>query len=181
MPPLKARILPVGNYAIVTEPLSPSLQRRISPNGRTFTDSKWFANYFRLTPDGRLLFGGRNTLSTNLNLIDSGQHLYLQMIQIFPALRNIAITHSWSGLEGLTVDQMPHMGRINGVHYALGYGGHGVALATYLGSEVGKLICGRISHSPFMEIEHPTRLLYRAGRWIRPFTGWWYRFKDWIS
>ena len=181
VPRLKARVLPVGSYTIVTEPLTPALQKRISPNGRTFTDSRRFVHYFRLTPDGRLLFGGRNNLSTNLDLLDSARRLYMHMVHIFPDLRNVPITHSWVGKLGMTFDLMPHIGQINGIHYAMGYGGQGVSLATYLGSEAGKLLCGQIKHSPFMNIHHPTRFFYRNRAWFLPFAAWWYRFLDWID
>jgi len=181
VPRLKARVLPIGSYTIVTEPLTLALQKRISPNGRTFTDSRRFLHYFRLTPDGRLLFGGRNNLSTKLDLLDSARRLYMQMVHIFPDLRNVPITHSWVGKVGITFDSMPHIGQINGIHYAMGYSGHGVSLATYLGTEAGKLLCGHINQSPFMNIHHPTRFFYRNRTWFLPFASWWYRFLDWID
>jgi len=181
VPKLKSRVLPVGSYTIVTEPLTPALQERISPKGRTFTDSRIFLHYFRLTPDGRLLFGGRSNMSTNLDLLDSARHLYMQMVHIFPDLRNVPITHSWMGKVGFTFDLMPHMGRVNGIHYAMGYAGHGVSLATYLGTEAGKLLSGQIHYSPFMAIPHPTRFFYRSRAWFLPFAAWYYRFWDWIS
>ncbi len=181
VPRLKARVLPVGSYTIVTEPLTPTLQKRISPNGRTFSDSRRFLHYFRLTPDGRLLFGGLNNLSTRLDLLDSARRLYMQMVHIFPDLRNVPITHSWMGKLGFTFDLMPHIGRINGIHYAMGYGGHGVSMATYLGTEVGKLLCDHIKHSPFMNIHHPMRFFYYNRAWFLPFAAWWYRILDWID
>ncbi|RME08787.1 MAG: FAD-binding oxidoreductase, partial [Anaerolineae bacterium] len=68
VPGLRSRVIPVGSYSIVTAPLPPELRAEISPRGRVFWDSKWFLNYFRLTPDGRMLWGGRNNLSTSLDL-----------------------------------------------------------------------------------------------------------------
>ncbi|MCA9922372.1 MAG: FAD-binding oxidoreductase, partial [Anaerolineales bacterium] len=180
VPHLKSRVLPVGSYAIVTEPLTPALQQRINPKGRTFTDSRIFLHYFRLTPDGRLLFGGHNNLSPDRDLIDSARRLYMQMVQVFPDLRNIPITHSWTGKLGVTFDLMPHIGRIDGIYYALGYGGHGASMATYLGAEVGKLLCGQIKESPFMTIPHPTHFFYRNHAWFLPPASWWYRFLDWL-
>lgn len=181
VPRLKPRIMPIGSYAIVTEPLTPALQTYLSPKGRMFTDSKRFLHYFRLTPDGRLLFGGHNNLRSGLNLLDSARHLYVQMVHVFPDLRNVPITHSWSGRLGFTFDLMPHIGQINGIHYAMGYAGHGVSMATYLGTEAGKLLCGHIKHSPFMTLHHPTRFFYRNRTWFLPFAAWWVRFLDWVS
>jgi glycine/D-amino acid oxidase-like deaminating enzyme len=171
----------VGSYCIVTEPLAPDLQAALSPKKRMFYDSKHFLNYFRLTPDGRLLWGGRNNLSTNLDLQESAAILQRQMVYTFPKLRDVPITHTWTGQLGLTFDLMPHIGRIEGVHYALGYGGHGLSMATYLGNEIGLLLSGQKSRSPFAEIPHNTRWFYRGWPWFIPFAAQYYRFLDWIS
>jgi glycine/D-amino acid oxidase-like deaminating enzyme len=76
---------------------------------------------------------------------------------------------------------MPHIGRVDGIHYAFGYGGHGLSIATYVGTEVGKLLAGQISSSPFMEIPEDTRFFYRNKPWFLPFAAQYYRFKDLIS
>jgi glycine/D-amino acid oxidase-like deaminating enzyme len=74
----------------------------------------------------------------------------------------------------------PHIGRVDGIYYALGYGGHGVALSGYLGKEVAELISGRISRSPFADIPHPTHFLYRGTPWFLPLAAAYYRFLDFI-
>ena len=181
VPGLKPRIFPVGSYIIVTEPLPPDLQKKLSPKGRMFYDSKWFLNYFRLTPDGRMLFGGRNNLSTNLDLQESARILQAQMVHVFPDLAGMPITHSWTGQLGLTFDLMPHIGRLDGVHYAFGYGGHGVSIATYLGTEAGLLLTGQKSDSPFAQIRHPTYFFYRRRPWFLPLAAFYYRLLDWLS
>jgi glycine/D-amino acid oxidase-like deaminating enzyme len=178
---VKRIVFPVGSYIIVTEPLSEALQREISPKGRMFYDSKWFINYFRLTPDGRMLWGGRNNLSTDLDLHKSANILRNEMIETFPQLAGIPITHSWTGQLGVTFDLMPHIGRENGVHYALGYGGHGLTIATYIGNEVGKLLAGHISTSPFEEIEEQTMFFYRNRPWFLPLAATWFKILDWVS
>ncbi|RME50804.1 MAG: FAD-binding oxidoreductase, partial [Caldilineae bacterium] len=181
LPGLRSRVIPVGSYSIVTEPLSPALQAEISPRRYVFWDSKWFLNYFRLTPDGRLLWGGRNNLSTNLDLRKSADILRAQMVRAFPQLAGVAVTHSWSGRLGLTFDLMPHIGRIEGVHYVLGFGGHGLHMALYLGREVAQLLTGEKTGTPFAEIPHPTRFFYRNRPWFMPLVVWYYRFRDWRS
>ncbi len=178
IPKVKRRVFPVGSYIIVTEPLPLPLQRELVPKGRMFFDSKHFLNYFRLTPDGRFLWGGRNDLSTDLDLHESARRLQTQMVATFPQLRGIPITHSWTGQLGLTFDLMPHIGRVNGVHYAFGYGGHGVSIATYLGTEMGKLLCGEKTSSPFAEIKHQTMPFYYNRPWFIPFAAMYYRFLD---
>ncbi|MCL4870918.1 MAG: FAD-binding oxidoreductase [Anaerolineae bacterium] len=181
VPALKPKIFPVGSYIIVTEPLPLALQEKLSPKGRMFYDSKNFLNYFRLTPDGRMLFGGRNNLRTNLDLHESARQLHQRMLQVFPDLTGIPITHSWTGQLGLTFDLMPHIGRVNGIHYAFGYCGHGVSIATYLGTEIGLLLAGKKQSSPFAEIKHQTMFFYRNHPWFLPFAAWYYRFLDWLS
>ena len=181
VPGLKPKIFPVGSYCIVTEPLSAELQQKLSPKGRMFFDSKWFLNYFRLTPDGRMLWGGRNNLSTNLELEESAQILRKQMVHTFPDLDNIPVTHSWTGQLGITFDLMPHIGQVDGLHYALGYGGHGLSIATYLGTEIGLLLSGKKTKSPFAEIPHKTMFFYRNKPWFIPLAAQYYRFLDWVS
>jgi glycine/D-amino acid oxidase-like deaminating enzyme len=181
LPQLKPKIFPVGSYIIVTEPLAPALQQKLSPKGRMIYDTKWFLNYFRLTPDGRMLWGGRNNLSPNLDLQDSAERLREQMVKVFPDLADEPITHSWTGQLGLTFDLMPHIGRVEGIHYAFGYGGHGLSIATYLGTEVGMLLAGQKTSSPFAEIPHQTMFFYRNKPWFLPFAAQYYRFLDRVS
>lgn len=178
LPKLTPRVFSVGSYIITTEPLPMPLQAQLSPNRRMFYDSKNFLNYFRLTPDGRMLFGGRNNLSTDLDLVQSSNRLRQRLLELFPELESTAISHTWTGKLGLTFDLMPHIGRIEGVHYALGYGGHGIAGATYLGTEVGLLLAGKKSSSPFLEIPHPTRFFYRRQPWFIPLAAAYYRTLD---
>jgi glycine/D-amino acid oxidase-like deaminating enzyme len=90
------------------------------------------------------------------------------------------VTHSWTGRLGITFDLMPHIGQIAGIHYALGYGGHGVSIATYVGSEVGKLMAGQISRTPFAEIPYPTRIFHRGEPWFIPIAALYYRLVDWL-
>ncbi|HIE57887.1 MAG TPA: FAD-binding oxidoreductase [Anaerolineales bacterium] len=181
LPKLKPRVFSGGSYSIVTEPLSPELQAEISPKGRMFWDSKWFLNYFRLTPDGRLLWGGRNNLSTHLDLDESAKTLHEGMLRAFPQLEGIPITHTWTGQLGLTFDLMPHIGRIEGVYYALGYGGHGLHTALLLGRESAQLITGEKSGSPFLEIPHKTYFFYRNHPWFLPLAALNFRIRDYLS
>ena len=181
VPRLKPLIFPVGSYIVVTEPLSEDLQNIISPKKRMYYDSKWFLNYFRLTPDGRMLWGGRNDLSTDLDLDDSAKRLTRELYSILPDLRDIPITHTWTGKLGITFDLMPHIGEKNGIYYAFGYGGHGLSIATYLGTEIGLLLSGKKDRSPFMEISHQTMFFYKNRPWFIPFAARYFRFLDWVS
>ena len=181
VPKLKPLIFPVGSYIVVTEPLTNELQNIINPKRRMYYDSKWFLNYFRLTPDGRMLWGGRNDLSTDLDLDDSAKRLSKELYTVFPDLKDIPITHTWTGKLGITFDLMPHIGKTNGIYYAFGYGGHGLSIATYLGTEIGLMLAGKKDRSPFMEISHQTTVFYRNRPWFIPFAARYFRFLDWIS
>ncbi len=181
VPGLRSKVIPVGSYSIVTEPLPEDLQRELSPQGRMFWDSKWFLSYFRLTPDGRMLWGGRNNLSTTLDLVASAEILRKEMVRAFPQLCDVSITHSWTGQLGLPFDLMPHIGQIDGIHYALGYGGHGLHTAIYLGREVAQIIIGEKASSPFAEIPHRSYFFYRNQPWFMPLAVIYYRIKDWLS
>ena len=181
IPKLKPKVFPVGSYIIVSEPLPQDLQDKLSPKRRMFYDSKNFLNYFRLTPDGRMLWGGRNDLSTDLDLKESASILTKQVCTIFPDLNDVKFTHSWTGKLGVTFDLMPHIGQINGIHYALGYGGHGLSIATYLGTELGLLMTGQKDRSPYEEISHQTMFFYKKDPWFLPFAAKYFRFLDWVS
>lgn len=178
VPGLRRRVVPVGSYIIVTEPLDEATRGRLIPGGRMLWTWRNLLNYFRLTPDGRLLMGGRNSLRPGLDLTQSARRLWSTVEEFFPQLKGVAVTHSWSGRLGVTFDLMPHIGELDGVWYALGYSGHGVALATHLGEEVAGLMSGSLARSPFAELPHPTRWYYRRRAWFLPLAAMWYRLRD---
>ena len=113
--------------------------------------------------------------------MDSANRLQTQMVNVFPELKGIPITNTWTGKLGITFDLMPHIGRVDGIHYAFGYGGHGLSIATYLGTEIGLLLTGEKTSSPFAEIPHQTMFFYRKEPWFLPLAAQYYRFLDWVS
>jgi glycine/D-amino acid oxidase-like deaminating enzyme len=169
VPRIRQGIIPVGSYIIITEPLTEDLQREISPRKRVFFDSRFFLNYFWLTPYGRLLFGGRANLSTNLDLQKSARGLQKRMLEVFPQLEGVTITHSWTGKLGVSFDMLPHLGKVNGVYYAMGYSGHGVPIGSYLGCEVGEMMVGARKDSIFLELDHPRFVLASWDKLYLPF------------
>ena len=181
IPKARYGIFPIASCIILTEPLSHELQRELSPNNRVFYDSKRLLNYFRLTADGRMLFGGRKSSAEDSNSERSAKQIHRRMLEVFPQLKDTPISHTWSGYVGYTFDKMPHIGRINGVHYAYGYCGHGLAAASYMGVEVAKLISGQQESSPFMEIPHPRYFFASFEKLFLPLGSIWYRFLDRIS
>ncbi len=178
VPGLRRRVIPVGSYIAVTEPLPGELAERLIPGNRMLWTMQRLLTYFRRTPDDRLLLGGRHDLRTGRNLVDSAAKLRRRMVEIFPDLAEAAITHSWGGTIGVTFDLLPHIGRMGDVWYALGYGGHGVALATYLGDEVAGRITGETDASQFETLPHPTKWYYRRHPWFLPAAAAWYGVLD---
>ncbi len=180
-PGLGRRVVPIGSYMIATEPLPADLAERLVPGRRVMWTSRRLLNYFRRSADDRLLFGGRQDLSPSLDLVENAAALRRTMIGVFPQLEGVAITHSWGGRLGATFDLLPHIGRIDGIWYALGYGGHGVGLSFVLGRDVARLIAGTAATSPFAEISHPTRWYHRGSPWFLPVGARWWRLLDRIG
>ncbi|MCB0212454.1 MAG: FAD-binding oxidoreductase [Anaerolineae bacterium] len=178
---IQRRIFTVGSYMITTAPLSPAMQRELSPKNRVMYDTKWFLNYFCLTADGRMAIGGRNNLSPDLDVVESARNLAAMLVQIFPQLQGVPITHTWTGQLGITFNVMPYIGQVDGIYHAFGYGGHGVALSGYLGKEVADLISGQSSYSPFAEISPETSVFYHGRAWFLPVVASYYRYLDTIS
>lgn len=184
-PALRRRIIPIGSYIIATEPLPEDLARELSPRNRMIFDTKRFLYYFRLTPDRRMLFGGRAGFfpETPATVRESAAILRRGMIAVYPQLGDARIEHAWGGTLDFTFDMMPHAGQEDGLHYALGYAGHGVAMATYLGTVMGAQIAGAPEANPFADLRLPGAPLglYRERPWFLPFAGAWYKALDWIS
>jgi glycine/D-amino acid oxidase-like deaminating enzyme len=184
-PVFQRRIVPIGSYIIATEPLPPGLAAEVSPRARMIFDSRHFLAYYRLTPDRRMLFGGRAAFfpETPSTVRESAGLLWTAMLKVFPQLASIPTAYAWGGTLDFAFDLMPHAGRHDGLWYALGYAGHGVALATYLGSLLGSALAGRPEDNPFGEITFPLAPLglYNGTPWFLPFAELWYKFLDWVS
>lgn len=184
-PALRKLVIPIGSYIIATEPLTESVARGVSPRRRMMYDSKNFLYYFRLTPDKRMLFGGRAVFGqdTPSTIRESAAILERGMLEVYPQLRGVKVEYAWGGLTDFAFDMMPHTGERDGVYYALGYAGHGVALATYLGAQVAGRILGEPTDNPFDNLPAPGAPLglYNGVPWFLPFAGWWYKFLDWVS
>src|SRR5262249_2128778 len=137
-PALQKKVIPIGSFIVTTEPLPDSLAHELSPRNRMIYDSKHYLHYYRLTPDNRMLFVGRAAFfpETKNTVQQSAEILRGDMIKVFPQLKDVRIEFAWGGTLDFCFDTMPHAGQTNGMHYALGYAGHGVAMATYLGSKV---------------------------------------------
>ena len=182
---LQKRIIPIGSFIIATERLSDELARELSPKNRMIFDYKHFLNYFRLW-DNRLIFGGRAAFfPENENTVaQSGEILRSEMIKVYPRLKDAKVEYVWGGTLDFAFDQMTHVGEEDGIFYSLGYAGHGVAMATYLGAAVAEaMMKGNIKEHPFAQFNFPGAPLglYNGSPWFLPFAGMWYKVLDWIE
>ena len=183
VPALQRRVVPIGSHLIATAPLDPALARRLIPRARVLSDTKNLLYYFRLSPDGRMVFGGRAAF-TPTPIARTAAILARGMVEVFPELKEAPVEYAWGGQVAFTLDQMPHAGRLggrlDGVHYCLGYGGHGVALATWLGARLGDALAGA---GELPRLTQPFRAvpLYHGTPWFLPLVGGYYRVRDWVG
>lgn len=179
VPWLARRIIPIGSYVIATEPLDPSLIDELFPTGRTVTDSRRVIYYYRASPDRRrVIFGGRVSAGET-DTRKSGPKLQREMVRLFPKLASAKISHSWMGYVAYTFDELPHIGMHDGLHYAMGYCGSGVAMAGYLGHKLGRRVLGLDGADvAFDQVPHITQPLYRGKPWFLPAAVWLFRGLD---
>lgn len=179
VPYLTRRVIPVSAGGIATEPLSPERIRAVIPGMRACFDTWKISNSIRPSPDQtRIIFGGRRTMLDS-DVHTSGRRLYAKMVELFPQLDGVRITHSWLGKVGYTFQTMPHTGTIDGMHYATGYCGYGVAVASYLGHKTAKRILrANDATTPYDDLPFETRPLYNGNPWFLPLSMLWYRYLD---
>jgi glycine/D-amino acid oxidase-like deaminating enzyme len=178
VPWLQRRLVPTESLMIATEKLPEDLAKSLIPEGRMIYDTKIFLFYFRLSPDGRrLLFGGRPQ-SPSKTLRENAAYMYRDMLTVYPQLKNIRIEHAWSGKLGFTLDRSPHIGSHNGLFYAAGYCGHGVALATYLGEKLAAMVQGKNPQTAFADLAFKAIPFYRGNPWFQPLVYFYFSLLD---
>ena len=176
VPSIRRRIIPIGSYIIATEPLSDDRARSAIPNRRMLFDSKNFLYYWRLSSDNRMLFGGRASFAPT-TIAKARDWLYAALIRVHPQLAGIMVEHAWGGNVGFTFDRLPHIGCIEGITYALGYCGTGVAMSTYFGQLAADWIAGGELPDCWQRA-FPGLPLYRETPWFLPAVGWYYAALD---
>lgn len=152
-PRVNNRIMPVANYVVATEPLTdaPSL----IPNDMAVSDSRFVVDYYRLTADGRLLFGGGERYTPDPPR-DIAEFVRPYMERVFPQLRGRHIDYAWGGLVSITSTRLPHVGRTGEVYFAHGYSGMGVILSTLAGKLLVEAIAGETARFDlFAAVEPP--------------------------
>lgn len=162
---LSGKILPAGSYVIATEPLSETEAQRVLPRDMAVCDQRVDLDYYRLSADRRLLFGGLCTYSGR-DPKDIIRALKPNMDKVFPYLKDKNIEFAWGGMIGIGANRMPQIGRLqDNVYYAQAYAGHGVN-ATHM---AGKLIAESISEqSERIEVfEKISHMRFPGGRKFR--------------
>jgi len=175
----RRRVIPIGSYMIATEPVDPAVMDAVMPTERVVSDTRKVVYYYRPSPDRtRILFGGR-VCHGETDLSTSAVRLRAELVRLFPALSETRISHSWMGFVGYTFDSLMHVGNRDGLHYAMGYCGAGVGMASYLGMRVGQQVLGlKEGRTAFDALPFPTRPLYRGAPWFVPPMVLVYRLRD---
>lgn len=178
-PWLRRRVIPIGSYMIATEPLPEAMMARLMPKNRIVSDTRKVVFYYRASPDRRrILFGGRVS-SNETNPAISGPLLHAEMVRIFPELAATRISHSWCGFVAYTFDELAHIGLHDGLHYAMGYCGSGVGMASYLGMRLGQQVLGRGDGRTALDgVTFQTRPLYSGNPWFLAPAVHYYRWRD---
>ena len=182
-PKIKRRVLPIGSFIIGTEPLSAALAQEISPRRRNIVDTKNYSYFLRLSADNRMLFGGRARFALSNPEVDrnSGEILLKGMRRVFPQLNDTQLEYVWGGTVAFTLDRLPHAGQMDSIHYAMGYCGHGVQNATYMGKQMAEVIDGSPESNPWAEIPFPAVPYAFGWTWLLPLAGAYYKFLDWLT
>jgi gamma-glutamylputrescine oxidase len=188
VPALQARIMPVGTYIVGSEALTPERARALIPCGAAVCDNNWVLDYYRLSADHRMLYGGRATYST-LTPLRMAEGLRQRMVQTFPQLQGVAVAYAWGGFVDVSMNRAPDFGRlparghVANVYYLQGFSGHGLALTGLAGQLVAQAMAGdaerfdtfaRLRHRPFPGGAHlRTPLLVLGMAWYRLRDSFW--------
>lgn len=179
-PELDRRIMPVGTYIGATEPLGEAVAHTLIRNGMAVADINWALDYFRLSHDHRLLFGGRASYSA-LPPPNLRGKMLSRLLRVFPQLRGVRLEQVWGGLVDISLSRAPHWGRLgDNLYYAQGFSGHGLATSGLAGRVIAEAIRGqserldtfsRLRHRPF-----PGGRLFRVPLLVAAMA--WYKLRD---
>jgi len=177
---LQRRVIPIPSQIIATEELPAETMARLMPKRRMLGETRGLYHYYRPSPDGtRIVFGGREGAETD-DVGAKTRHLRESLVEVFPELRDVGLSHTWWGYTGYTFDFVPKLRIEDGIHYATGFCGSGVVWARWMGTKAGQTILGDPeAETVFAERPFQTRPLYFGKPWFLPAVIAWYRFSDW--
>lgn len=143
-PRINGYIMPINNFVLATEPLSDELAEAVSAQDTAMQDTRFVINYWKLSADNRLIFGGGENYRRGFPSDIKG-FVRQYMLQIYPQLENTRIDYGWGGTLAITLNRMPHFGRLgDNIWYLQGYSGHGVPTATFAGKLIAEAISGKL-------------------------------------
>ncbi len=176
----RRRMAPVGSFIVVTEPLPGDALSRLFPKRRSYTTSRLMHNYFRVTSDSRLLFGGRARFTASEQPSDekSGRILRANLAQLFPSLAGARIDYCWGGLVDITADRLPRAGQHGGIWFSMGYSGHGTQMSTHMGQVMAEVMSGNPEANPWRDFAWPAIPGHTGKPWFLPLVGAYYQIKD---
>lgn len=166
---LQRRIVPVASYQIATSELPAGLMEKLNPGRRMVSDTQRNLYYSRPSPDGKCMLFGSRPVIFDTDEQDAARRLYKAMLEVYPELAGVTLTHSWKGFVGMTFDKRAHIGERDGIYHAVGCNGNGVALMTYLGYKAARQLLGRDeAKSAFASGEFPSAFFYSGKPWFVP-------------
>ena len=176
-PKLAARVFALPSFLIATEPLSPNLIADLAPGGRMMVETRARHSYFRPSPDGsRILFGGRAAMRP-IPLPLAAARLRATMAEVWPILKDVRLSHVWTGNTGYSFSHTPQVGEMGGVHFAMGYSGSGVAMAPYLGMKAAYHALGDPrGETAYLRTTFKTHPLHWGRPWFRWPVDRWYQW-----
>jgi len=180
VPEIRSKVLPVGSFIAATAALGEGRARALIPGNAAVSDSNYLLNYYRLSADNRLLFGGRVHYSAEVPA-DLPQAMRRKMLQVFPQLDGVAFEYVWGGYIALTPERTPHVGRLgDNLYFAQGFSGQGVVLTGIVGRLLAEVVAGQAERYDLL-----ARLPHRSfpggrlmGAPILELATFWYRLKD---
>ena len=164
-PRIEARVMPIVNHVLATEPLGEYRARSLIRSGACVHATKFVVDYYRCTADHRLLFGGGETYSDR-PLDDPKAFVRRYMLRVFPQLADVRADYAWSGRLAITMNRLPHVGRLasNGF-FAHGFSGHGVALTQIAGKLIAEAVAGTAER--FDVLAGLRHRAFPGGTWLR--------------
>ena len=176
---LARRLVAIPSFLIATAPLGEARVRSLIPNGRMMVETRDKHLYYRPSPDGTcIVIGGRAALHP-VPLDEAAEWLMKELRGIFPSLADARVSHVWTGNVAMTRSDLPGIGQREGIWYALGCNGSGVALMPYLGHKVAlQLLARQEGKTAFDDIPFTAVPFYNGTAWFRPLMTWWFRARD---
>ena len=180
-PALARRLVAIPSFLIATEPIGAERVKALIPNLRMLVETREKHLYYRPSPDGtRIVLGGRAALHP-IPLDDAARRLMKELVAIFPSLSSTGVSHVWTGNVAMTRSDLAGIGRRDGIWYALGCNGSGVALMPYLGHKVALKMLGKAEGATaFDDVPFTAVPFYNGNPWFRPMMTWAFRFRDWM-